>query len=390
MSAATQHHQRNQEATCHVSNLDPQVTEDLVWEIFVQCGPVASVFMPKDKVTGSHYGYGFVEFKQASDAVYAHKIMNMVKVFDSPMRVSRSSVDRVVDVGANLFVGNLDPMVDDKLLYDTFSSFGTVLKASVKAGAGPAASKSNFDASGGSSCIGFVTYDSFEASDLAVQCMNGQFLCNRQIRVQYALKKGSKTERHGSQAERLLAAEMQAKRGKSTFTNDKFSLRNPSEAASGQQIPPQSNATNGFLPMQYTMPPPPMPAPPPLPAYQAWGQAQQPHHHQQQQQPQGYYGAPQFPMPPPSYSPQGMMPMGRAPPLMPAPPPLPQQYMSVPTYGGNGQRGRGGGGRRSPAHQNNNNRNNNRGGRGYQQAPRAPAPPPMPRPPAPPPPPPSS
>ena len=33
-----------------------------------------------------------------------------------------------------------------------------------------------------------------------------QFLCNRSITVQYAFKKNSKGERHGSEAERMLAA----------------------------------------------------------------------------------------------------------------------------------------------------------------------------------------
>ncbi len=36
--------------------------------------------------------------------------------------------------------------------------------------------------------------------------MNGQFLGGRAITVSYALKKDSKTERHGSMAERMLAA----------------------------------------------------------------------------------------------------------------------------------------------------------------------------------------
>jgi splicing factor 3B subunit 4 len=47
---------------------------------------------------------------------------------------------------------------------------------------------------------------SFEASDMAIQCMSGQFLCNRQIVVQYAFKREGHGERHGSLAERLLAA----------------------------------------------------------------------------------------------------------------------------------------------------------------------------------------
>jgi hypothetical protein len=33
-------HDRNQEATTYVGNLDPQVTEELVWELFTQAGPV--------------------------------------------------------------------------------------------------------------------------------------------------------------------------------------------------------------------------------------------------------------------------------------------------------------------------------------------------------------
>lgn len=37
--------------------------------------------------------------------------------------------------------------------------------------------------------------------------MNGQYLCGRQISVQYAFKLENKGERHGSQVERLLAAE---------------------------------------------------------------------------------------------------------------------------------------------------------------------------------------
>ena len=35
--------------------------------------------------------------------------------------------NKVLDVGANIFVGNLDPEVDEKLLYDTFSAFGVII-----------------------------------------------------------------------------------------------------------------------------------------------------------------------------------------------------------------------------------------------------------------------
>ena len=81
---------RNQEATCYVGNLDPQVSEDLLVELFTQIGRVNSVHMPKDKLSGLHSGYGFVEFLDVTDADYAIQILSMVKIFSRPMRVSKS------------------------------------------------------------------------------------------------------------------------------------------------------------------------------------------------------------------------------------------------------------------------------------------------------------
>lgn len=39
-------------------------------------------------------------------------------------RHQASSDKKQLDVGANLFIGNLDENVDERLLYDTFSAFG--------------------------------------------------------------------------------------------------------------------------------------------------------------------------------------------------------------------------------------------------------------------------
>lgn len=54
---------------------------------------------------------------------------------------------------------------------------------------------------------GFVSFADFESSDAAIANMNGQYLMNKQVSVQYAYKKDGKGERHGDQAERMLAAQ---------------------------------------------------------------------------------------------------------------------------------------------------------------------------------------
>ena len=61
---------RNAEATVYVGNLDAQVEEEVLWELFLQAGPVTNVYVPKDRVTSSHQGYGFVEYRNEEDADY--------------------------------------------------------------------------------------------------------------------------------------------------------------------------------------------------------------------------------------------------------------------------------------------------------------------------------
>ena len=61
--------------------------------------------------------------------------------------------------------------------------------------------------SGNSKGYAFINFANFDGSDTALEAMNGQYLCNRPITVSYAFKKEAKGERHGSAAERLLAAQ---------------------------------------------------------------------------------------------------------------------------------------------------------------------------------------
>ncbi|KAI1175444.1 hypothetical protein F4777DRAFT_578941 [Nemania sp. FL0916] len=198
MSGA-KHWEQDKEATVYVGNIDERATDALVWELMVQAGPVVNVHLPKDRVTQSHQGFGFVEFNSEVDADYAAKIMNGIRLYGKALRVNKASADKQkpLEIGAELFIGNLDPMVDEKILYDTFGRFGTLI----------APPKVARDDNGLSKGYGFVSYSSFEASDDAINNMNGQFLMNKDVSVQYAYKKDGKGERHGDKAERMLATQ---------------------------------------------------------------------------------------------------------------------------------------------------------------------------------------
>jgi splicing factor 3B subunit 4 len=203
--STTRHYDQDKDSTLYVGNLDERCTDALVWELMLQAGPIVNVHLPKDRVTQTHQGYGFVEFASEDDADYASKIMNQIRLYGKPIRVNKASADKRgigaggegSSVGAELYVGGLDPMVDEKILYETFSRFGPLV----------AAPKVSRDDANLSKNYGFVSYASFDSSDDAIANMNGQYLMNREITVQYAYKKDGKGERHGDTAERALAAQ---------------------------------------------------------------------------------------------------------------------------------------------------------------------------------------
>jgi len=121
--------EQDKEATVYVGNLDERVSDSLVWELMLQAGRIVNVHLPKDRVTQTHQGYGFVEFISEEDADYAAKIMNQVRLYGKPIRVNKASADKqkTVEVGAELFIGNLDASVDERVLYETFSRFGPLV-----------------------------------------------------------------------------------------------------------------------------------------------------------------------------------------------------------------------------------------------------------------------
>ncbi|KAL8918814.1 MAG: hypothetical protein Q9208_007152 [Pyrenodesmia sp. 3 TL-2023] len=344
MSGA-RHWEQDKEATVYIGNLDERVSDSLVWELMLQAGRIVNVHLPKDRVTQTHQGYGFVEFISEEDAEYAARIMNQVRLYGKPIRVNKASADKqkTVEVGAELFVGNLDPMVTEQTLYDTFGRFGSLVAA-------PKVARDDANLSKG---YGFVSFSNFEASDEAVANMNGQYLMNKEISVQYAYKKDGKGERHGDQAERILAAQARKHNVQPTaqpipmglFTSgapsapaamDGVRAGNVPAANPGGYVPgrpPVPSVNNqGFPPPGQQRPPPPsqpLPAPPsglparPPPSQAGYGGPQG-------FLPPGFNGPPQqgfppqHPAPPPSFGPPG---------FAPGPPPGLPPGSQIPAYG---------------------------------------------------------
>lgn len=73
---------------------------------------------------------------------------------------------------------NLDKVIDNKALHETFSTFGTILSCKIAT-----------DSSGQSKGYGFVQYDSEEAAQNAIDKLDGMLINDKQVYVGHFLRK---------------------------------------------------------------------------------------------------------------------------------------------------------------------------------------------------------
>jgi polyadenylate-binding protein len=175
----------------YVGDLDPSVTEAILFEIFNSVGPVASIRVCRDAVTRRSLGYGYVNYLNLSDAEKAIETLNFISLRGTPIRIMWSNRDPALrkSGNGNIFIKNLDPSIDNKSLYEIFSSFGNILSLKVV---------TEGEKSKG---YGFVHYETDEMAENAIKAINGMLLNDRQVFVGLHV---SKKERQ-SKAEELRA-----------------------------------------------------------------------------------------------------------------------------------------------------------------------------------------
>jgi len=171
--------------TVFVGSLSESTNEQSLRELFSQYGTINRVnFIWSDREYGIHKGAAFVQFSSAEEANAATGANGQeldgrtIKVSMSGQRAAKRT--QATDPNKSVYIGNLTFEVTEDEIRQAFSNCGEVTTIRLP----------KFQDTGKPRGFGYVTFDTVEARDNALQC-NGMELAGRSIRVQNVIERSS-------------------------------------------------------------------------------------------------------------------------------------------------------------------------------------------------------
>lgn len=161
------------QGSLYVGDLDEDVTEGQLYEVFSPYGVIVNIRVCKDLCTRRSLGYAYVNFHNLEDAAKALCMLNYHLLKDRPMRImwiQRDPAIRKVGTG-NVYIKNLDPTIDTRSLHETFKVFGKIMSCKVVCD------------DLGSKGYGYIHFENPEDAAHAIDKVNGMLINERKVYV---------------------------------------------------------------------------------------------------------------------------------------------------------------------------------------------------------------
>lgn len=196
-------HREEQYCNLYVKNLDPNVKEDALKEVFAPFGTITSVKVRDLGEVAADVGFAYVAFSDHAGAASAVEALNGKESSIAKEKMTldvgrfrsreererereRTRRERTAQNSKypNLYVKGFDDTVTSERLRTLFERFGEIISAKVM-----------MDSSGTSRCFGFVSMKDQSAASHAIRDLSGShFLSPRPLFVTYALRKDARRQ----------------------------------------------------------------------------------------------------------------------------------------------------------------------------------------------------
>merc|ERR1719394_1106934 len=172
----------------YVGCINYDTREEEIKKAFVTFGPIRSITMSWDSMTGKHKGFAFVEFEEPEAAQLALDQMNGILVlgrnikvgWPSQMPQAQACIDEIKRESSNfnrIYVAGIHKDLGDDDIRSVFSAFGSIKTCELASAGIPGRHKG----------YGYIEYETFQSAQEAISSMNLFDLGGQYLRVGRAI-----------------------------------------------------------------------------------------------------------------------------------------------------------------------------------------------------------
>ena len=161
------------DASLYVGNLNPLVSDEMLFHEFAPFGNIVSLRVMKNVYTGESRGFGFVTFSDVGSAQRAQKDMNARQIYKRELRVHFKKNTKNLNREANFIIKNIHKNMTSKQLNEECAKYGEIVSCFIR--------RDDEDDNNASLGYGYVQFERTEDGNRFFEEFNGKEINGQQV-----------------------------------------------------------------------------------------------------------------------------------------------------------------------------------------------------------------